>query len=68
MNTKQAEYTTDIARLAEQHAQLEKKLAERDARLAERFTQLAERDSRFILLFVSLIVGATAFLSLMIKL
>ncbi len=72
MNTKQAEYKTDIARLAEQiakrdnilaeqYAQLEKKLAERD-------TRLAERDSRFILLFVSLIVGATAFLSLMIKL
>ncbi len=54
MNTKQAEYTTDIARLAEQHTQLEKKLA--------------ERDTKFILLFVSLIVGATAFLSLLIKL
>ncbi len=60
MNTRQAEYRTDIGRLAEQHVQLEKKLAERDVRLAE-------RDSRFVLLIVSLIVGATAFLSFMIK-
>ena len=36
MNTKQAEYQTDIARLAEQMAQRDVRLAERDAKQAER--------------------------------
>ncbi len=71
MNTRQAEYRTDIARLAEQLAQREIKLSEQIAQqatqLAERDSRLAERDSRFVLLIVSLIVGATAFLSFMIK-
>ena len=45
MNTMQAEYKTDIARLAEQLAERDVRLAERDARLAE---QRGARDARLL--------------------
>ncbi len=43
MNTMQAEYKTDIARLAEQGAERDARLAERDARLAERDADMKGR-------------------------
>ncbi len=61
MNTMQAEYKTDIARLAEQ-------LAERDARLAERDARMAERDSRLLQWMVGIAVAGVAVLGLLIRL
>ncbi len=50
METKQAEYRTDIARLAEQSALRDKEAAQRESRLAEQSAQrdkeAAQRESR----------------------
>ncbi len=57
MNTRQAEYRTDIARLAERMARRDAKLAERDARLTERNTANA-RWIIAVIVAMSLLVAA----------
>ncbi len=69
MNTRQAEYKTDIARLAEQMAQRDAKLAERDARLAERDAKLSERYARLVerdIANTRWIIGAIVAMSLLV--
>lgn len=64
MNTHQAAYRTDIARLAEDMAERDAKLK---ARLAERDTAMAKRETRLILIIASLLGLTTAVLSFLIK-
>ena len=55
MNTHQAEYRTDIARLAEQ-------MAKRDAEMARRDTEAARRETRLIFAMIATVaIGLTVF-------
>ena len=60
MNTKQAEYKTDIARLAEQ-------MAQRDTDAAKRDTEGAKRETRIILAVFGIVALATAILGFLIR-
>ena len=61
MNTKQAEYKTDIARLAED-------MAKRDTDAAKRDTDAAKRETRLILAVFAIVALATAILGFLIRL
>ena len=65
MNTKQAEYKTDIARLAEQMAQRD---TARDTDAAKRETEAARRETRIILAVFGAVALGTAILGFLIRL
>ena len=59
VETKQAEYRTDIARLAEQSALRDKEAAQRESRLAE---QSVQREIRLIFAMIAIVgFGLTIF-------
>ena len=57
MSTTQAEYKTDIARLAESITQRDARLAEN---MADRDVETAKRDTRLVLVIVGTIVAAAS--------
>ncbi len=76
METKQAEYRTDIARLAEQSALRDKEAAQRESRLAEQSAQRDKDNLRWtvgfgiaqIAITVAIIGGGVTILGLLIGL
>ena len=58
MNTKQAEYKTDIARLAEDNAR-------RDTEAAKRDTEAARRETRFLITVIGVMALGIAILGFM---
>ncbi len=83
MNTRQAEYKTDIAHLAEQLARREadrdaeaakrdaaatKREADRDAEAAKRDAEIARRETRILLAIFAIVAVATTILGFLIRL
>lgn len=68
MNTMQAEYKTDIARLAEDMAKRDVEAARRDAELktdaARRDAEAAKRENRMLLAMTGIIAVAVAIIEL----
>ena len=71
MNTHQATFETALERFERKMAERDARQAERDARLAEgmawRDTEAAKRETRLVVTVAGLIVGAVAFLGLLIR-
>ena len=65
MNTKQAEYKTDIALLGKQMAE---RMSAQDARMAENAVENAKRETRLLLAIAGMFGLATAILGVLIRL